>query len=516
MKPLIEVSPGHAFTARRRLFDVVAQALDVRVVGTGEVDREPAARIVLDGGTPDPGAPALVLGHSEGTSAGDSTVRLTRSAALDVQLRGWEIQDERIASAATLPGDGHEVLATVGGRPVWTSSGSGSSRFEAASLVPQELGAAETLRSRFVPGRFFELLPLIQFLRSVSSERWTLPPTMAAFIMDDPNLHAGRYGYLDFGEMATRASHLTVATIPFDRWFTHSGTAQLFRDNPATLSLMIHGNNHTRHELADGRPDDDRLRMLAQSLNRSRALARTTGVRVAEVMAAPHGRCSEESSWDMARLGFESLCITRPFPWLPTPPATHPLAGWAPADTSSATPVVPRFALTATDGEVPLRAFLGQPIIVFGHHWDLRDMPTALDDWTARIARLGDVRWASVGEISRSLFSTRTVGETLLVQPHTRRVDVTVPEGTTRLRVETPTGPGYELTEMTTGHHTSVGSDEPLVVVPGDRVTIRLRAGESLDPNSVPSPRWSPWPPTRRLLVEVRDRTRPTVDAIRR
>ncbi len=517
MKPLIEVSPGEALSTRRRLFDAVAEAYDVRFGAPNEDREEPAGRILFDGETPQHGVPTLVLGEAGGTPAGDSLVHFTRSAVLDAHLRGWDIGDRLIAAATTIPGDGAEVLATAGGRPVWTSREAGAGTIHAASLVPAELGATDTLHSRLVPGGFFDLLPLIHFLRSLPAvSGWTLPAPRAAFIMDDPNLHADRYGYLDLAAMTARASHLTVATVPFDRWFTRSGTARLFRDNPDKLSLMIHGNNHTRHELADTRSDDARLRMLAQALKRARSLAVSSGIPIAEVMAAPHGRCSAESSWDMARLGYESLCITRPFPWLPTPAAAHSLAGWAPADTSAAIPVVPRFALTAAAEEVPLRAFLGQPLIVFGHHWDLRDMPTALDDWTDRVARLGDARWASVGEISRSLFSTRVEGETLGVRPHTRRVDLTVPEGTTRLRVETPAGPGYELTEVTTGHHTSVVSDEPLVVVPGHRVTIRLRARDSIDPNSVRSPRWSPWPPTRRILVEVRDRTRPTVDAIRR
>jgi hypothetical protein len=400
---------------------------------------------------------------------------------------------------------------------VWTSR-AGTAH---AALVADELGADEPLLARLTPGRFLALLPVVHFLWSLSTGGRSRPPVQAAFIMDDPNLHGARYGYLDFARIAAEAGptpfHLTVAMIPFDRWLVRSEPARFFRERPDAFSLMVHGNNHTRHELDDGRDAESRLRMLAQALRRVRAFTSETGIPVAEVMAAPHGRCSEGSAVDMGRLGFESLCLSRTFPWLPRPPATQPLAGWAPADTSTAAPVLPRFPLTASPQELPLRAFLRQPLIPFGHHWDLADRPQLLNEWIEHIAGLGDVRWAPVGDISRAMVSAGIEGETMLVRPHTRFVETTVPEGVSRLVVETPPGSGYETVEVgQQGTWTALPRGEDATAVAPGTVSIRLRSVDAVDAGDVPAPPWSPWPATRRLLTEARDRSRPRLDAVRR
>ena len=69
----------------------------------------------------------------------------------------------------------------MGGRPIWIGRGRLRSRAEWAVRIPDELAPDETLLSRFSPGRFVELLPLINFLRAVTSDGgWTHPPLMAS------------------------------------------------------------------------------------------------------------------------------------------------------------------------------------------------------------------------------------------------------------------------------------------------------------------------------------------------
>ena len=50
--------------------------------------------------------------------------------------------------------------------------------------------------------------------------------------------------------------------------------------------------------------------------------------------------------------------------------------------------------------DLVLRAFLGQPLILYGHHELLREGPSALTEAAAAIDRLGDVRWSSLAEIA--------------------------------------------------------------------------------------------------------------------
>jgi len=258
--------------------------------------------------------------------------------------------------------------------------------------------------------------------------------------------------------------------------------------------------------------------MLSQSLNRARRIASRSRIPITEVMAAPNGRWSEESARDMATIGYESLCISRPFPWMQKPPGTVPLAGWFPADTSGPQPVLPRIPISAPRGVLPLRAFLGQPIIVYGHHWDLAEQPDFLHRWADDIARLGDVVWASVGAISRRMYSWRTDGDTVLVRPHTRVIDVDLPEATRRVVVEAPPGSGYELVEAVapgSGVTTRMRSEAEFNVGHGGSLTIRLVPEEAIDPGRVPAPGPQPWPLIRRALTEARDRTQPQWDSLR-
>jgi hypothetical protein len=220
----------------------------------------------------------------------------------------------------------------------------------------------------------------------------------------------------------------------------------------------------------------------------------------------------------MASIGYESLCISRPFPWLQKPPGTVPLAGWFPADTSGPQPVLPRIPISAPRGLLPLRAFLRQPIIVYGHHWDLADQPDLLHKWADDIARLGDVAWTSVGAISRRMYSWRTDGDTVLVRPHTRVVDVDLPEAARRVFVEAPQVPGYELVETESQGSvvtTRRRSEAEFSPGEGDSITIRLVPEEAIDPRRVPAPGLRPWPVIRRVLTEVRDRSQPQRDALR-
>jgi hypothetical protein len=433
------------------------------------------------------------------------------------------IGDETIGGGRSLAPDRQAVtLADVGGLPVWTTEPRAGARLDHAALVPEELGPDETLRSRIVPGRFFGLLPLVAFVRSLDrADVWHRPPVRASFLMDDPNLHSLRYGYIDFERLAKDGAstgfHLSVATIPLDGWFVSERAAHIFKTHPDRLSLLIHGNNHSRRELADGRGQKRRLEMIAQALRRVRRFEARWGISVASVMTAPHGECSEEVAWDMTRLGLESLCITRPFPWLDRPPSGMPLAGWFPADSSTPMPVIERLPLSRRPEEIPLRAFLGQPIVLYGHHWDVGLQPGLLAGWAEHVARLHEVSWAPMGAISRGLVSWRSQDETLWVRPHTRLVDIEAPAGISRLVVDGG-GAGYEMAVVSdgTGVETAVALSDRAGVPVSDsptRLTIRMESQQVVNPNEIANPRWSPWPMTRRLLSEARDRTRPWTDA---
>jgi hypothetical protein len=292
-----------------------------------------------------------------------------------------------------------------------------------------------------------ELLPFLHWIRQVSGNRaWDGPPLRACFIFDDPNLHWPRYGWVNFEQIATHAAranyHVAFAMIPLDTWFTHEATAQVFRDNSERLSLLVHGNNHTKSELARIYSPARRVALLSQAIRRIERFERKSGLRVARVMVPPHGACSEEMLEDIPRCGFEAACIShgslrahnRTSLW-------SDRLGYAPSELINGCPVLPRWGL-ANSGEhtVLLAAFLRQPIVLRGHHQDLKGGLEVLDGLARVINGLGNVIWSNMTDISRLNYSWRMDGSTLRIKPLGGTLNVHVPAEAEKLLVESMTG----------------------------------------------------------------------------
>ena len=512
--------PAGERVRRARLFDALEQALDVRLEGRdpGALDGACAAVVLADAEAPT-GVPTLRFEPGGEAVAGD--VELATSARLARPLRGARIA-ERTTSTVLLRATG-EVLATRGGRPVWSRSGAD----ETAAATPEELAADEVLRDALSGGRAVALLPLVHFLRRVADTGWNPPPLRATFLFDDPNLHWPTYGYVSYGRIVEHADelgyHAAMAMVPADAWFAHPGAIRLFRERRDRLSLLVHGNDHVRRELAA--TDRDLVAALAQARRRVARFERRTGVRVAPVMAPPHGACGEHAILALLRTGFEALCITRPYPWRNRPPAEAVLAGWRPAElVAGGLPVLPRLPLRSAAGEIALRAFLGHPLILFGHHSDLADGLAPLERLAAAVQGLGDVRWLALDELARANVESRIVGGVLEVRLHARRATIDVPEGVEVLRALVAEPHGEPVPELlTVGVATGLlpteaaggwRRSELLAVSPG-RVEVVLSRPDAVDYATVARAPWRPHARARRVLAEGRDRLLPLVDSIR-
>ena len=202
--------------------------------------------------------------------------------------------------------------------------------------------------------------------------------------------------------------HAAFATIPLDGWYASRRAVELFNANKETLSLLIHGNDHVRREL--GRPLEPaaRVALLRQGMRRIERFERRYGIAVARVMAPPHGACSEAMAADLVGLGYDALCVSRPYPWLASPPVDSPLAGWHPTElVAGGLPIIPRLHLDSDRDEIVLRSFLRQPIVLYGHHTDLRAGLTVLREASAAHVRaaMPDARWRSLEDISEGCTS---------------------------------------------------------------------------------------------------------------
>ena len=366
------------------------------------------------------------------------------------------------------------------------------------------------------------LLPLVHFLRSLLGESWKAPPLQASFVVDDPNLHWPSYGFLDYQELATHAIrhgyHVGFAMVPLDGWLVNRRAASLLAENASVLSLLLHGNDHAAHEL--GRLDDDAQAgaAVAQALRRVAALERRCGVKVERVMVPPYEDCSRPALRAMFRLGVEAASVSRPHPWYVGPPAESALAGWWPAElVEGGLPVLPRYPLSGDRDDLPLRAYLGQPLILYGHHWDFAEGLDVLGQAAHEINSLGDVEWGSLGRVARAGHATQILGDTLLVRMFTRRIAVEVPAGVRELRVCMPEpfggSRGHQVSHQQGSTRVAFnggwGVAEPIAVEAPGQIDLMLMADQPLRACEVSPGRVRPWLSIRRALVEGRDRIEP-------
>ncbi len=466
-----------------------------------------------------PDVPCLVAAGEDGPQSGARTLVLAADG-LSRPLRNARLSECHVSGRVDAAQRGDAVLGRIDGDPVWLRRGS----VTCVAATPAELEPDEALRDRLAPGRCLALLAVAEFLSQVTlAERWTPPPLRAAFVLDDPNLHWTSYGHVRYRDLLAHATahayHVAVAMVPLDGWLVHPGAARLFRDGAAHLSLCVHGNDHAGPELGKDRSEAEALALADQALRRVTAFERRARVPVSRVMVPPHERLSEPMARALTACGYDALCTTRPYPWaapsaghpwLSRPDAAGPLTGWGPADVvAGGLPVMLRCGFTHPREELVLRAYLGQPLIVYGHHDDLCDGFGLLAEVAAAISQLGDVHWTSLGGIAQGGAETRREGAVMSVRPLARRVRIVVPDGVRELRVEPPEGlaagrGGIEV-RATGGATSHAASGAPVPVIAGE-VELTLAAPAVAAPPHAAASRLRVWPVARRLAGEGRDR----------
>lgn len=500
---VVAVHPPAEFARRRRLFAALEVVTDFRFEpADGVSGRNVGAAILFEertSGMAIASVPTLILPRSVGAPVPPSSiVEFSASPVIDAALRGTSLSHAPIQGHAGGDHRADDVFAAIGRSPAWI-------RDDASERVHAELAELEpdeTLRQRLGGPSFLALVALVDFLRRTHPNPWIMPDVRASFLFDDPNLHAESYGFINFAAVAEDAArwgyHAAFATIPLDAWYARRAVAGLFQANPRSLSLLMHGNNHVRRELARPVSERDHRASMAQALRRIGRFEDRYGLTVDRVMAPPHGACSLEAASAMVELGFEGLCVSRPYPWLDRVPSDQPIAGWRPADSvTGGLSVIPRLPIAElSPQEQVLRSFLRQPLILYGHHEDVGQGLGVLSHAAGVVSQAPGVSWMSIGQITRSLYATRRYETRLDVRLFTRHVEVVVPEGVAEIVVST----AYPL-----------GPLDRVAVQPvcDGRVTVRVERRDAVDPGSISSPLPAVWPILRRGLSETRDRLQP-------
>jgi hypothetical protein len=232
-------------------------------------------------------------------------------------------------------------------------------------------------------------------------------------------------------------------------------------------------------------------------------------------MVPPHGACSVAMLEGCLRAGFDAICAEWPYWWLAEAEVSTPLSGWPPLDRIAGLPVIPRLHVVASDrDDMPFRAFLGQPLVLYAHHTDLKEGLDLLADRAAEVRALGVSSWRSLGTIGEGVFSTHRFGEDMEVTLYSQRARISVPEGVSRARFACAGGEAPETT-LTVELRDARGVRE---IAPGE--TAAVDAGElTATVTATPSAASTHlgWPvrgAVRRLLTESRDRAAPFASRI--
>jgi hypothetical protein len=280
--------------------------------------------------------------------------------------------------------------------------------------------------------RLFRCIPILEWLRHTANwDEWRKPPTMACIMFDDPNLHSTRYGFISFEELlqAAKAENFSVAlaTVPLDGWYVNQRALRLIRESNGRLSLLLHGLHHSRKELS--RNGETLLPLRApRALRRIERIEEKFGLKFSRVMAPPHGAFSIGSMGCLASLGIEAACVTWGSIWSSNRgDAWTRLLGAHPGLLISSLGILPRFRLAeGIENQLLLSAYLNQPIIPVGHHWDVAGGLDLLKQVASFVNGLGDVVWCDTGNMARKNYLVKENGKALHVRPLSRVVDLHV------------------------------------------------------------------------------------------
>lgn len=431
-------------------------------------------------------------------------------------FRGRELESEVSVSPVELKLDHDEiVLARCNGQPIWTMVNRNGVAVFRSAFPLLDIAEEGSFSLAFSDQAFVQNLPLLHLLRRIGSAAIDdVPPLRAAFMFDDPNLHWPTYGRVDYREVVTRSRknnyHVSFATIPLDTWYTHRSTAEIFKQNPDAISLLVHGNNHSKNELARQHLASDRTALVSQALERIVKLEQSSGIEVCRVMVPPHGGCSAEMLGALFQGGFEGACISAGSLMAHNPQASWiSTLGFLPAENIEGCTVLPRAAFTGRARNAALIcAYLGRPIVLRGHQDDLKNGVELLDELAGFVNGLGTVKWTKLSSLMRMSFTHRYEGHISYLTPLAPWVDFETPATAQELVITPPPWKkdgNYRINFAGGSVRVRAGESWSLVGREGIRIQV-MHETAAVPVKSLSAARTPASLIMRRLLTEGRDR----------
>jgi hypothetical protein len=474
------------------------------------------------------GLPCLVTGGRAGRS----------QVALPGELRfgGSEVLDDYLRDRVMFVGTsnppaselqvqlGDEVVASIGGKPIWLFRSEGGAAFQIAGVSLPLMQANKLLFQHFNEETFLQLLPLMNFLSQLVREtNWRSNSLPACLVIDDPSLYRPSYGHLDFQELAEHATKhnffVSVATIPLDAWWVHRRVAETFRSYDPRLSVLIHGNNHTARDLLLNGNGKAGLAVAAQALRRMERLQQAHQLEVLRIMEPPHGAIADGMFPHLLTLGYEATLGTTRLLVLHNPTTVWPASfGLGRSHIlSGGMPVIPRIKMTPHwRNSVLIAAFLRQPIVIVLHHGDVAGGYEPLVEIANMINELEGMRWNSPLGIARSNYTELCRQDSLTIKLYSRRIRFSLPAGIKNISIHRPwaqDGCCDELIIQHSGqeifHESGPATLGPIAIDSPGELEVYAPPTNPVDYRTVPAPRLTCWPVTRKFLIEARDRSAP-------
>jgi hypothetical protein len=188
------------------------------------------------------------------------------------------------------------------------------------------------------------------------------------------------------------------------------------------------------------------------------------------------------------------------------------LAGWEPAQTLAGLPVLPRYRLLGDEEDLVFRTYLGLPLLLYFHHWDLAGGPEVLDAVADLVNRIWPHDWMSLADVCRSNVAVRRTGDTLVVRPYARRVRLGVDADVKLIIIETPPSDPPVPVRVACGTQSTLGLSGDTFKAPGpfvSPVAIEIVSTQAESADALPPPLPRVWPVLRRAMTESRDRLAP-------
>jgi hypothetical protein len=220
----------------------------------------------------------------------------------------------------------------------------------------------------------------------------------------------------------------------------------------------------------------------------------------------------------MRGVGLEAVCVSHGSVWSGNPGVEWTVAlGANPALVVEGLPVIPRFGLDRNPlNPVLLAAYLKQPIIPVGHHWDLAEGLDILSSAARLINGLGEVIWTGLSAIVRSNYRCKVVDKVMRVQTFSRTTAVNVPKDVSELDLEVPwldrSLDTLHALEFNEGKHSPLqmpATGLGIRVTGGSAVELKLVGNVNNNVRSLALPKTPPGVIARKVLVEMRDRVMP-------